>query len=86
MKSDVTEVAQIMRKCLNSFIFPQVKENGGGILFYINEDIPFKIIESKQLPGNLETLTLEMILDKMKVLLMGLYKPPYFNEKDFCFI
>ena len=59
--------------------------NGEGILFYINEDIPFKVIESKQLPGNLEILTLEIILDKVKILLMGLYKPPSFNEKDFLF-
>ena len=53
-----------------------------GILFYINEDIPFKVIESKQLPGNLEILTLEIILDKVTIILMGLYKPPFFNEKD----
>ena len=38
-------------------------KNGGGILFYINEDIPFKAIESNTLPGNLEILTLEIILD-----------------------
>ena len=59
--------------------------NGGGILFYINEDIPFKVIKSKQLPGNLEILKLEIILDKMKILLMELYKPPSFNEKHFLF-
>ena len=34
---------------------------------------------------NFEILTLEIILDKMKILLMGLYKPPSFNEKDFLF-
>ena len=60
-------------------------KNGGEILFYINEDIPFTVIESKQLPGNLEILTLEIILDNMKILLMGLYEPLSFNEKDFCF-
>ena len=32
-------------------------KNGGGILFYINEDIPFKVIESNTLPENLEILT-----------------------------
>ena len=60
-------------------------KNGGGILFYINEDVPFKVIESKQLLGNLEILTLEIILNKMKILLMGLYKTPSFNGKDFLF-
>ena len=58
-------------------------KNGGGILFYINEAIHFKVIESKQLPGNLETL--EIILDKMKIVLIGLYKPTSCNEKDFLF-
>ena len=68
---------RIVRKDLN--------KNGRGILFYINKDIPFEVIESKQLPRNLEILTLEIILDKMKILLMGLYKHPTFNEKDFLF-
>ena len=35
-------------------------QNGGWILFYINEDITFKVIESKQLPINLDILTLEI--------------------------
>ena len=60
-------------------------KNGGGILFYINEDIPFKVVENRQLPGNLEIRTLEIILDKMEILLIRLYKPPSFNEKDFLF-
>ena len=60
-------------------------KNGGGILFYINEDIPFKVIKSKQLSGNLEILTSEIILNKMKVLLMRLYKLSSFSEKDFLF-
>ena len=33
----------------------------GAILFYSNEDIPFKVVKSKQLPGNLEILTLQII-------------------------
>ena len=43
------------------------------------------LIKSKQLPRNLGILTLEKILDGMKILLVGLYKPPSFNEKDFLF-
>ena len=60
-------------------------QNGGRILFYINEDITFKSHRKQKLSGNLDILTLEIILDKMKNLLMGLYKPPSFNEKDFLF-
>ena len=58
-------------------------KNGGRILFYINEEIPFKVIEYKQLLENSEILTLEIILDKTKILLIGLYKPPSFNKKYF---
>ena len=41
------------------------------MFFCINEDITFKVIERKQLPRNLEILRLEIILDKIKILLMG---------------
>ena len=60
------------------------KKNGGGIIVYINEDIPFKVIESKQLPGNLEIPTFEIILDKMKILLTKILYP--LTRKIFCFI
>ena len=60
-------------------------KNGGRILFYINQNKPFKVIKRKQLPRNLEILTLEIILNKMEILSMGLYKSPSFNEKDFLF-
>ena len=56
-----------------------------GNTFLHIEDIPFKFIESKELPGNLEILTLNIILDNMKIILMGLYKPQSFNNKDFLF-
>ena len=42
-------------------------------------------MKSKQLPGNLEILILEISLAKMKILLMELFKPPSFNEKNFLF-
>ena len=38
---------------------------------------------NQQLPGNLEVLMLEITLDKTKILLVGLYKPPFLNEKGF---
>ena len=40
-------------------------------------------MRNQQLPGNLEVLMLEITLDKIKFLLVGLYKPPFFNEKGF---
>ena len=36
---------------------------------------PFKVIESKQLAGNLDIPTLEIILDEMNIFLIGLCNP-----------
>ena len=40
------------------------------------------MIESFEFPGNLEI----PILDKIKLLLMSLCKPPFLNKKDFLFL
>ena len=50
---------------------------------YINEDIPFKIIQNSSLPPTLEVLPIEINLGRFKFLLIGLYKPPSVSEKEF---
>ena len=50
---------------------------------YINEDIPFKIIQNSSLPPTLEVLLIEINLGRFKFLLIGLYKPPSVSEKEF---
>ena len=57
--------------------------NGGGLLLYIIEDIPFKIIQNSSLPPTLEVLPIEINLGRFKFLLIGLYKPPSVSEKEF---
>ena len=57
--------------------------NGGGLLLYINEDIPFKIIQNSSIPHTLEVLPIEINLGRFKFLLIGLYKPPSVSEKEF---
>ena len=57
--------------------------NGRGLLLYINEDIPFKIIQNSSLPPTLEVLPIEMNLGRFKFLLIGLYKLPSLYEKEF---
>ena len=42
--------------------------NGGGFVFYINEDIPFKIIQNSRLPATSEVLPIEINLGRFKVL------------------
>lgn len=43
--------------------------------FYINEYMPFKMIKSNKLSGNLEILMVEIILVKMKIFLLDSYEP-----------
>ena len=54
-------------------------KNGGGLVCYINQDLPVKIVTSYKFPTNLEVLPIEIIL------LLGLYRPPSYSENDFLF-
>ena len=47
-----------------------------GLMCYINQDLPVKIVTSYKFPKNLEILPIEITLGKRKILPPGLYKPP----------
>ena len=49
-------------------------DRGGGLLLYVNEDIPCKRI-SVNFMSNIETIFLEINLKKRKWLLLGIYNP-----------
>ncbi len=48
---------------------------GGGILLYIREDIPFKLLSSVTLPDNVECFFVEIKFRKIKWLLGNFYNP-----------
>ena len=48
---------------------------GGGILVYIREDIPSKLLATIQIPDNVECLIIEIRLKKIKWILINLYNP-----------
>ena len=54
--------------------------NGGGLIIYIREDIPSKIITKHCFPKDMETLFIGLNFRKCKRLLCGLYHPP--SQKD----
>lgn len=58
--------------------------HGGGILLYINENIPFKVLRKYTLPDDIEVLVVEINLRKRKWLLIGAYKPPL--QKNYYFL
>ena len=48
----------------------------GGILIYVLEDIPCKILHHHNLPEDIEGIFLELNFRKSKLLLLGTYHPP----------
>ena len=50
--------------------------NGGGVLIYIREDIPSKLLADHKLIHDIEGIFVELNLRKKKWLLLGSYHPP----------
>ena len=61
---------------------------GGGIMIYIRENFPSKLLEKHNFSGDIEGLFVELNFRKVKWLLFGTYHPPsqndiyYFNQLD----
>ena len=56
---------------------------GGGLMFYVNENIPCRELSPEQNDSNFEIIFLEITLRNRKWLLIGLYIPPGQKEKGF---
>ena len=65
---------KFVRKDRNTF--------GGGIAFYINDQLPSRTIKIEN-PSDTEILTIEITIHKNKILVSGIYKPPNLSETDF---
>ena len=58
-------------------------KHGGGLLFYINENIPCKLINDQIIPSDIEMIMFEFLVKTRKWLCIGLYKSPSQNENYF---
>ena len=58
-------------------------KHGGGIIFYINENISCKTVNFEGLPGDFEVTLIELSIKNRKWLCIGLYKSPSQNGKYF---
>ena len=56
-------------------------KHGGGIMIYIRDTIPSKILEKHSCPNNTECLFIELNFRKCKWLLCGTYHPPSLNDE-----
>ena len=68
--------------CLNNYkIFRKDRNRyGGGIMFYVNENLPCKSLTTK-IDNLTETIFLEVNVQSSKWLFVGCYKPPSQNEE-----
>ena len=58
-------------------------KNGGGIMIFIREDIPSKILQNHNLPEHIEAVPIEVNLRKTKFLFLAIYHPPSQSKKYF---
>ena len=58
-------------------------KTGGGLLLYVNENLPGKIISSYKFKENSEIILFEFSVSNKKWLLLGNYKPPSKNDLSF---
>ena len=56
---------------------------GGGLIFYVNKQIPSKVLSLEPIPMDIELILLEFTVKNQRWLCVGIYRPPSQNEKYF---
>ena len=67
-------------KCLTNIGAPP---NSGGLLVYVNDQVPSKEIKSVSIPNDIQAIPIELNLRKCKWLLLSIYKLPSQNKVYF---
>ena len=62
-----------------------VTSRKGGLLVFVNNDIPSKYLRSFDLPGDIHVILLEINLKQRKLLVVSIYRPPDQNL-DYFFV
>ena len=57
--------------------------NGGGVMIFVKEDIPSKLLTNHNFPSDVEGLFVELNFRKSKWLLLGTYHPRAQNDQYF---
>ena len=72
--------------CYDGYAVPHRKDRalgGGGLMLFVNENIPSKKLTAHILPNDVEILCTEINLKKQKWVIIGIYNPPNMNDKYF---
>ena len=78
--SDIFADAQQISTAEEGFVQRRITKTGGGLLLYVNENLPGKIINSYKFKGNSEIILFEFSVSNKKWFLLGNYKPPLQNH------
>ena len=63
-------------------------KNGGGLLTFVRAGVPIREVKTYRIPSEIEIIVLELIIKKVRWLLLNLYRPPnqcskfFFNEVE----
>ena len=72
--------------CFNGYSKPHRKDRAfgaGGLLMYVNENIPSRKLNELTLPDDIEIMCVEINLKKQKWAIIGIYRPPALHERYF---
>ena len=96
IKNNIDIVCISETKLDNSFPIPQFEVEGystpfrkdinfssGGMLVYVNKDIPSKLLKNLIIPSDCQIMPIEINLRKSKWLVVPIYKPPSTNDEYF---
>ena len=70
----------------NGYSLPHRRDRffgAGGLLLYVNEDIPSKKLKDHILPDDIEILCVEINFKKQKWIIISIYNPPNMNNTYF---
>ena len=87
-KNDSFSTSQVLMKGFAEPFRLDRNRNGGGVMIYIRDDIPSRLLLKHVFPSDIEGLYIELNFRKCKWLLFGTYHPPsqsdqyYFNDLD----
>ena len=56
---------------------------GGGLMFYVNEQIPNKVLSLESIPMDIELILLEFTVKHRRWMCIDIYRPPSQNETYF---
>ena len=68
---------------ISNFIYLDLNCPVRGILVYMNDQIPSRLLTGIDVPCDVQVLPIELNLKKTKWLLLPAYRPPSLNEKYF---